>query len=126
MHYTGNVLQLCVSFLTFGQRLDDRTYYVGAFITPLDRLWVSPRTGEHYVVKVLVEIPDFNALLTAEVYMDDQEFLSGPVYEGIARLLPNSTFEGNMVQGDVWMEQKNGGSTVAKLLHSGVHLSGAL
>ena len=85
------------------QRRDGTLYFVPSFVTPIERTWTSPATRNSYFMKFLVEIPSFDATLTVTSLVDAQEFVFGPVYEGVAGV--TGTFEGVTVTGDAWNEQ---------------------
>ncbi len=49
-------------------------WYVPTFVTPIERTWTSPVSGETYFMKFRIEIPSFDADLVVESLMDSQEF----------------------------------------------------
>ena len=62
-------------------------WYVPTFVTPIERTWTSPVSGETYFMKFRIEILSFDADLVVESLMDSQEFpvVGSPVYEGRRR-----------------------------------------
>jgi hypothetical protein len=72
---------------------------VPTFVTPIERTWTSPVSGETYFMKFRIEIPSFDADLVVESLMDSQEFpvVGSPVYEGVASA--EGTFRGRRVRG---------------------------
>lgn len=85
------------------QTADGAMYCVPAILTPIERTWKSPKTGQNYFLDFKVEIESFGAKLEVRSLMEAQEFTTGPVYEGIASA--TGTFDGVDVLGDAWNEQ---------------------
>lgn len=75
-----------------------------AFMTPTGKPWIS-KTGNTYFLEYLVEILPFQATLTVNSLIDDQEFpfTGGGIYEGVAAA--SGTFLAQQVAGTAWNEQ---------------------
>jgi len=80
-------------------------YVLETRMTAIGRTWTSPETGATYFLEFRVEIPAFEAELTATALVDEQEFpLPGfSVYEGVAAGV--GTFKKRPVTGTAWIEQ---------------------
>lgn len=85
---------------------DGTTYFVPTWLTFLDPTWTSPSSGKTYPLQILVEIPAFDAVLTVQTQLADQEFPvpGADVYEGVATAF--GTFQDRAVTGTAWNEQE--------------------
>ena len=102
----GKTPQLDVPFTGYAnlESPDGKMYLVASSVTPTGSTWTSPQSGKTYFTTLNINIPLFNAQITATSLMPSQEFPGSiSVYEGVGTA--KGTFQGSPTTAKAWIEE---------------------
>jgi predicted secreted hydrolase len=102
----GKTPQLDVPFTGYAtlESPTGQMYLVASTVTPTGSTWTSPQSGKTYFTTLNINIPLFNAQITATSSMPSQEFPgSVSVYEGVGTA--KGTFQGSPTTAQAWIEE---------------------
>jgi predicted secreted hydrolase len=103
---TGKKPELNVPFSGYAtlESPTGKMYFVASTVTPTGATWTSPQSGKTYFMNLNIDIPTFNAQITATSSMPSQEFPGAvSVYEGVGTA--KGTFQGTPTTAEAWIEE---------------------